>query len=55
MMVSSLKELKDSLSSVDNTIFAVHVNKDKNELSSWIEKEIDSDFGKSMMGLKQKI
>jgi hypothetical protein len=38
MMISSLKELKTVLPTLDEEVFKIHVNQQKNEISSWFEQ-----------------
>ena len=37
-MISSLKELKNVLPTLDEEIFAIHVNAEKNDISTWFEQ-----------------
>ncbi len=37
-MISSLKELKNVLPTVDEEIFAIHVNAEKNDIATWFEQ-----------------
>ncbi len=50
IMVSSLKELKDVLPSLDDEVFKIHVNEEKNDISEWVAKEIDSGLGERLKG-----
>ncbi len=54
MMISSLKELKDVLPSLDDSVFAMHVNDEKNEIADWVEKQIDPALGGKMKKVKTK-
>jgi len=48
IMVSSLKELKSILPALDNAIFKTHVNKNKNDISDWILKNISKELGEKL-------
>jgi hypothetical protein len=54
IMVSSLKELKGVLPNLDNEIFKIHVNKKKNDISDWIEKQISPELGVKLKNITDK-
>ncbi|MEK7498742.1 MAG: helicase HerA-like domain-containing protein, partial [Patescibacteria group bacterium] len=54
MMISSLKELKDSLPSVDGDVLAEHVNESKNEIADWVSKQINPELGEKLKAAKKK-
>ncbi|NCN87040.1 DUF87 domain-containing protein [archaeon] len=54
VMISSLKELKEYLPSMDNGIFSVHVNEEKNDILKWIKEQFGEGEAKNIAGLKTK-
>jgi hypothetical protein len=54
IMVSSFNELKDVLPGLDGPVFRLHVNEEKNEIASWIEANIDKEFGQRIKQIKDK-
>jgi hypothetical protein len=55
IMVSSLNELKDVLPNFDNSIFAIHVKEDKNDIADWASKEIDPALGQKLKPIRNKL
>jgi len=54
VMVSSLKELKGVLPTMDSGIFSTHVNKNKNDIADWIGANISAGDGTRMKGILDK-
>ena len=48
VMVSSLKELRGVLEIMDDGIFKVHVNKNKNDIADWIGKNFSKEKGEKL-------
>jgi len=55
LMISSLKELRETLPTIDDEVFKVHVNDEKNQIADWVEKNIDAGLGKKIKALKDKV
>ena len=53
IMISSLKELKDTLPNLDEEIFKVHVNDQKNDIAKWFE-QISKPAAARLISLKDK-
>ncbi len=53
-MISSLKELKEYLPSMDNSIFKVHVNDEKNDIQKWVAEQFGEELGSKLKGKKTK-
>jgi hypothetical protein len=54
IMVSSLKEMKDILPTLDNEIFSENVNKDKNDIAKWVGDNISKEEGEKLKDLTDK-
>jgi hypothetical protein len=54
LMVSSLKEMRETLPSIDEEVFKIHVNEDKNEIANWVEKNINPEIGKKLKNARTK-
>src|SRR3989339_806180 len=54
IMVGSVKELRDYLPNMDDEIFKIHVNDEKNEISDWITNNFSKDEGEKYKSLKDK-
>jgi hypothetical protein len=54
MMVSSFNELKDVLPNMDDDVFKIHVNEEKNEIAKWISEQIDPEFAKKIEPIRTK-
>ena len=54
VMVSSLKELKGVLMTMDNGIFKTHVNDKKHDIADWIIKNFSKEFGEKLKEIKIK-
>ncbi len=46
IMLSSLKELKDVLPTLDDDVFKTHVNENKNDIAKWISENFSPEDGK---------
>jgi Helicase HerA, central domain len=53
IMISSLKELKTVLPNLDDEIFKLHVNKQKNEIATWFE-QLSKTFGAKLKSIIDK-
>jgi hypothetical protein len=47
IMISTLKELKETLPGLDEEIFKIHVNNKRNDISKWLE-QVSSDLSKKI-------
>ena len=54
IMVGSVKELRDYLPNMDDEIFKIHVNDEKNDISDWITNNFSKDEGEKYKSLKDK-
>jgi hypothetical protein len=54
VMVSSLKELKGVLPTMDSGIFKVHVNKKRNDIAKWVTENFGEQEGKKLEGVIDK-
>ncbi|MFH1290907.1 MAG: carboxypeptidase regulatory-like domain-containing protein [Nanoarchaeota archaeon] len=54
IMISSFNELKDVLPNLDDSVFAIHVTTEKNDIANWIGENIDAAFGKKLKGITDK-
>jgi len=52
-MISTFKELKDLLPSLDDDVFVSHVNDTKHDIAKWVE-QLDSTLAKKLLGIKDK-
>ena len=52
-MISTLKELKETLPGLDQEIFILHVNSNKNDISKWAE-QVSSDLSKKIAAESDK-
>lgn len=52
-MVSTIKELEELLPTLDDEIFKIHVNDQKNDIADWF-KQISSSFAEKLKALKGK-
>ncbi|HVY01822.1 MAG TPA: carboxypeptidase regulatory-like domain-containing protein [Candidatus Nanoarchaeia archaeon] len=48
LMISSLKELSETMPGIDKAVISEHVNKNKNELAAWVASNVDSTLGTKM-------
>jgi hypothetical protein len=48
MMISSLKELNETLPGIEKAILFEHMNKRKNEIATWVAAQIDAGLGNKM-------
>ncbi len=53
-MISSLAELRDTLPKLDDEVFKTHVNGKKNDLATWVEKEVSPELGAKLKSIKEK-
>jgi hypothetical protein len=53
MMISSLKELKNVLPTLDDEIFALHVNAEKNDIATWFE-QLSKTFSAKLKSITDK-
>ncbi|MCD4771342.1 DUF853 family protein [archaeon] len=53
IMISSLKELKTVLPNLDDEIFKLHVNEQKNEIATWFE-QLSKTFGAKLKSVTDK-
>ncbi|MCK5450088.1 hypothetical protein KAI32_04425, partial [Candidatus Pacearchaeota archaeon] len=53
LMVSSLKEMKNVLQGLDDEIFKIHVNENKNDIAKWFE-QYSKTFAARLKSLKNK-
>ncbi len=53
IMISTLKELKETLPGLDQEIFILHVNSNKNDISKWAE-QVSSDLSKKIAAESDK-
>ncbi|MGV8152535.1 MAG: helicase HerA domain-containing protein [Candidatus Nanoarchaeia archaeon] len=54
IMVSSLKELKEYLPTMEEDIFKVHVNEKKNDIAQWIGENISKEDGEKLKAIITK-
>jgi hypothetical protein len=48
VMIGTIKELKDYLKTMDDSIFAEHVNDSKNDISKWVEENFGKEFSSNL-------
>ncbi len=53
IMISTLKELKDTLPGIDKEIFLLHVNENKNDISKWAA-QVSADLSKKIAAESEK-
>ena len=53
MMISTLKELKQVLPNIDEEIFKIHVNAQRNDISKWFE-QLSKTFGAKLKSVTEK-
>ncbi len=39
---------------IDNSVYKIHVNEEKNDIADWIGREIDAELGKKVKEVKTK-
>ncbi len=54
IMISTIKELKETLPGIDRDIFLLHVNDDKNDIAKWTE-QVSTDLSKKISAEKDKL
>jgi len=54
IMISSLKELIDVLPSLDEEVFALHVNENKNDIEKWVSENFGKVEGDKLKSVKDK-
>jgi hypothetical protein len=54
IMVSSVAELLGALPTMDDEVFKIHVNENKNDIADWIEKNLSKEEGTKLKSLLDK-
>ena len=54
IMVSSLKEFKETLPTLDESVMKAAITDNKNQIADWVESQIDPLLGKSLKSTKTK-
>jgi capsular polysaccharide biosynthesis protein len=54
IMISSLKELKEVLPNLDEEIFKIHVNEQKNDIATWFSEQFSKTFGAKIKSIITK-
>ncbi len=53
-MISSLKELKNFLPTLDDEVFTLHVNAEKNDIATWFSEQLSKTFGARLKSCTDK-
>ncbi|MGD9276143.1 MAG: DUF87 domain-containing protein [Candidatus Pacearchaeota archaeon] len=54
IMVSSAAELLGALPTMDEEVFRIHVNENKNDIAQWVEKNLSKDEGEKLKSILDK-
>lgn len=54
MMISSLKELKTAIPNIDDEVWKIHVNEQKNEIANWFSENYSKVYGARLNSIKEK-
>jgi hypothetical protein len=55
IMISSIKELQEVLELLDEEIFKIHVNENKNDIADWVESKVENkEMANKLRNMKTK-